>query len=137
MKKVAAALIVVVVLGVVGLLAAGPYMALGNIREGIAARDQNLLAANVDFPVLRENLKVQLKASFAKAMAPDEGGSDFQKNLSTLGAAFTDKLTDRMVDALITPAGIAKMAGYTFDLSPSPQSAAPETEKDKVLANAH
>jgi hypothetical protein len=135
MKKTALAFIVVVVLGIVAALAAGPYMTLGNIRKGVATSDQDLLTANVDFPVLRENLKVQLKASFDKAMAPDENDSEFQKNLSTLGGDFVEKLTNKMVDALITPAGMARMAGRSFDLSPQP--AEPEPEKNKFLADAH
>lgn len=144
MKKAVAAILAMLVLAAVGYLAGGPFMTLGNIREGVAASDQDLLAANIDFPVLRENLKAQLKGSIAKAVTPDAKAPDeneqaaaLKKNLSALSAEFAEKLASKMVDVLVTPAGMAKIAGWPDISVPlNAQMDAQESEKKQFLNDA-
>jgi hypothetical protein len=143
MKKAVLAIIIVLTLVFAGYVAAGPYMTLGNLRQGVAAKDEALLAANIDFPALRENLKAQLKASIAKAVAPEPDAaeendqvSQFKKNLSDMGAEFAEKFAGKMVDALVTPAGMAKIAGNQLTLAPNAQPTPSAHDNDVFLKDA-
>ena len=47
-----------------GYIATGPFLTLQGIKSGIESRDMESLSDNVDFPVLRQNLKDQFKMIF-------------------------------------------------------------------------
>lgn len=133
MKKV---LLGFVLLGLIlaGYVAAGPYIAVAAIKDGIADNDADKLAENIDFPVLRQNIKDQLNAS-AKA----ESDMSSENNIfSALMSGFKAKLIDNMVDSIITPEGLANlMAGKKSLSDTSSTSSGPARErKDDVFKDA-
>jgi hypothetical protein len=82
-----------------------PYLVLGHIRSAAMKGDQDALAQSVDFPAVRENLKASMNADMLKSMQ-----SSLQDNpFSGLGLLFGSALVDRMVDAYVTPSGIAML----------------------------
>ncbi len=80
------------------------------MRVAAEDHDGEELSEHIEFPSVRQSLKDQMNAMFAKKMAEDEEMKD--NPFAALGAAFAGLLVDKMVDAYITPAGITQlMAG--------------------------
>ncbi|MCC2637839.1 MAG: hypothetical protein K0Q68_1558 [Moraxellaceae bacterium] len=104
MKK--AALLVIFVLALLaGGFVASPYLALQGLGDALKAGDPVQLEARVDFPALRQNLKDQLNAAFAKKVGPE----DSDNPLVAFAATLADAVVDRMVEARVTPAGMAQL----------------------------
>ena len=106
-------------LTLVGYAAAGPFMTMREIRTGLQSQDQEKLSENIDFPTLRQNLKDQLNAAMVKHVtsAPELKGNPF----AGLAVALVPMFVDRMVDTIITPAGLANLMSGN---APAPTSAA-------------
>lgn len=91
-------------------VAAGPYIVVQQIRSAAEERDGEALSEHVEFPSVRQSIKDQVNAEFAKQMVEDQSMRD--NPFAALGAAFAGVMVDKMVDAYITPAGITRlMAG--------------------------
>jgi hypothetical protein len=98
---------------IIGLLAlllalwigAGPYLAVADIERGISDKDSARLAERVDFPTLRQNLKDQLKVTILKSAARELEDNPF----GALATGLATTLVDGLVDAFITPAGLASL----------------------------
>ena len=98
---------------IIGLLAllialwigAGPYLAVADIERGINDKDSERLAERVDFPTLRQNLKDQLKVTILKSAAKELEDNPF----GALATGLATTLVDGLVDAFITPAGLASL----------------------------
>lgn len=88
-----------VVLAAVGLYAT-PFVALQQMRAAARAHDGPALAAFVDFPAVRESLKLGLRAKLV-------GGDVTPANV--MGAEVAGALLEPMVDALITPDSLARV----------------------------
>ena len=107
------------VIAVVGVLfaiyvAAAPYITVHQIQAAAESRDGEALSEHIDFPSVRQSLKDQINAAFLKEMTNDEGMKD--NGPAALGALFAgvlvDRLADGLIEAYVTPAGIAQlMAG--------------------------
>ena len=95
----AAAAVALVVLG--ALLYASPWLAVRGLRQAAQERDLDGVAARVDFPALRESLKVGLGERL---------NAELRKNphdpLASIGLMFGASLTSQLVDAFITPENI-------------------------------
>jgi len=90
---------------VIGYVAASPLITISQIKSGIEDQDSEQLSENIDFPVLRQNLKEQLNAHLVK-----EATSDLENNpFGALALGFASKLVDGMVDSFITPSGLANL----------------------------
>jgi hypothetical protein len=76
-----------------------PYWTLSQLKRAADARDLATLSAHVDYPLVRKNLHQQLDARLA---AP-AGGDD---PLAGLGRAIARRLSDPVIDALVTPEGL-------------------------------
>jgi hypothetical protein len=104
-----------VVLGIAaGLFAiyvvAAPYITVHQMKSAAESHDGEALSEHVEFPSVRQSLKDQMNAMFAKKMAE----SDEMKNnpFAAFGAVLEGMMVDKMVDAYVTPAGITQlMAG--------------------------
>lgn len=90
--------------------ATAPYMTVHQMRVAAEKRDGETLSEHIDFPSVRQSLKDQFNALFAKKMAEDE---EMRENpFAALGVMFAGVIVDRMVDAYVTPTGITLlMAG--------------------------
>lgn len=133
MKKVLlGCVLLVVILG--GYIAAGPYITVAAIRDGIANNDAEKLAENIDFPLLRQNLKDQLNAS---AKAESDRRSSDNNIFSALMSGFKTKLIESMVDSIITPEGLADLvAGKKSLTQDTTSSAEPEKKRQDVFKDA-
>jgi hypothetical protein len=100
-KLVAAAIIALVLAG--GWYWGSPLWTLKQMRDAAQAKDVDALASHVDFPALREDVKSELSASIMKEVGKDEGG------LGGLGKMFGLAMVDKMVDGMISPAGLRVM----------------------------
>jgi Protein of unknown function (DUF2939) len=77
---------------------ASPYFSFWRFTAAVQSRDATAISARVDFPAVRASLKGQLVARFAKKTSS-------HKRWSNLGPT----LIDAIIDAYITPEGIAAL----------------------------
>lgn len=105
------ALLLLVVLALAGWVGAGPYRVAAEIRDGIRAGDTARLEHHVDFPQVRDGLKEQLSASI-KARAEAESRDN---PFAQMAAGIALALVDGMVDAFVTPTGLAGLSGGKAD----------------------
>jgi Protein of unknown function (DUF2939) len=89
-----------VIICVIALLAYGawPYFSFWRFTVAIRSGDAAAISSRVDFPAVRASLKRQLVARFAR-------GNSGHKRWSNLGPT----LIDAIVDAYVTPEGIAAL----------------------------
>lgn len=91
-------------------VAAAPYITVHQMKSAAESHDGEALSEHIEFPSLRQSLKDQMNAMFAKKMAEDEEMRD--NPFAAMGAAFVGMMVDKMVDAYVTPVGITQlMAG--------------------------
>jgi hypothetical protein len=99
----------VVIICVVLLLAYGasPYFSFWRFTGALRSGDSAALNARVDFPAVRQSLKKQLVAYFS----PEKTGEKHIKNkrLAGLVTALRPTLIDALVDAYVTPDGLAAL----------------------------
>lgn len=89
---------------------AAPYITVFQMKSAAESHDGEALSEHIEFPSVRQSLKDQMNAMFAKKMAEDEDMKD--NPFAALGAAFAGMMVDKMVDSYVTPAGITQlMAG--------------------------
>ena len=102
MKKWIAAIAIALAL-LVAYGVAGPYLAIRGIHAAIENRDPAKLERHVDFPALRANIRARVaRRLLASATAPSGRvvGDD-------LGRTLIGSITDKAVDAMVSPMGIA------------------------------
>lgn len=87
--------------------AGSPYLAARNLREAAIGADVDKLDAAVDFPAVRDGLKSQVSAAMTKRLNDDPAMKD--NPFAGLGMVLMPTIVDRMVDALVTPDGIAAL----------------------------
>jgi hypothetical protein len=78
--------------------AASPYVSFWRFRAAVQSRDAAAISSRVDFPAVRASLKRQLVARFAKRTSSHNRWIDFGPTL-----------IDAIVDAYVTPEGIAAL----------------------------
>lgn len=114
---------------------AAPYITVHQMKSAAENHDGEALSEHIEFPSVRQSLKDQMNAMFAKKMAEDEGmkGNPF----AALGAAFAGVMVDQVVDAYVTPAGITQlMAGEKPKPGTDQASDGSGSSNSKPLANA-
>lgn len=81
-----------------------PFIKVKQIKDTLKSKDTTLLSEYIDFPLLRENIKSQLKASFIKEIQDDE---ETQNNpFSALGMGLGFIMVDKAIDTFLTSSGI-------------------------------
>ena len=115
---------------------ASPWWTLHRLRAAVDRHDAEGVSAQVDFPALRDSVKSQLLGSIARD-AGNEGGNPF----AAIGKAFARVVADPVVDAIVSPAGVAAMVehGKVSIGRPThePQSADAEPPRDKPRYALH
>ena len=97
------AVLLVALMVLAGGIASGPYVTIRAIRSAVQAQDASALAAQVDFPMLRANLKAQLSDALVR-----EAGEDVQANpLGAIALSLATGAVGGVVDVLVTPTGLA------------------------------
>ena len=103
-RKMIDVLCVLVIVAIGAYWFTSPYFTVRSLRAAIVDADEQALGEMVDFPVLRENLKDQLKSGI------DRWAFDQGKPEAVAGMALTWPIVDRMIDVYVTPAGFAQFA---------------------------
>ena len=122
-RSKATLLAVILAISVISLIAwvyAQPFLVLGHVRAAALKRDPDALAEVVDFPALRGNLKASMNVYMTKSMASTTQDNPF----GALGILIGDAMVDRLVDAYVTPNGIAML---TSGARPDPSNATSES----------
>ena len=88
--------------------AASPWWTLHRLQAAVALHDADAVAAQVDFPALRASVKDQ---AFA-AMGGKAGGSDGGIPFAALGRKMAMAVVDPLVDAAVSPQGVATMVEH-------------------------
>ena len=88
-------LIVIVVIAVLGFAYASPYIALNNLKRAADARDVQTVNEYVDFPALRDSLKLQIAGLLSRRL-----GADNDSKLATIGAMIGVTLIGPLVGCL-------------------------------------
>lgn len=103
-------------LAAAGWLYASPFWTLKAMRDAAEARDAEALAAYVDFPALRADLKSDLSAAMMAEMARARATEDMSARPDALGLAMLDPL----IEGMVSPAGLQMMfAGNPAAASPA------------------
>ena len=84
---------------------ASPYFAVRGMRATAQEKDAARLSSYVNFPAVKESLKGAFNAKLAAEAAKNGEKSPF----GVLGAAMAAALINPMIDALVTPEGLAMM----------------------------
>jgi hypothetical protein len=82
-----------------------PFQAFAALAEAGRVGDRDKLEQTVDFPAVREGLKDQLNARLVTAIGRDKALSDGP--FGALGALLGPTVVDQVVDAAVTPDGVA------------------------------
>lgn len=108
-----------------------PYQAVHNMQEAAQAHNASKLASYVDFPAVKENLKAELNGQMLQKLQGNP--------LAAVGAVFTSALVNAMVDAMVSPQGLAMMmqgekplAASKAETTESSAQTNPDTASDKV-----
>lgn len=126
--------LVVAIGGFATYLFAMPYITVYNIKRAAENNNADELSEYIDFPSVRQSVKEQLTVSLAKNLAEDDALKD--NPFAKLGALFGAMMVDKMVDAYVTPTGIASlMTGKKPELTSTGQGTIPNADKPTVSNN--
>jgi len=81
-----------------------PYLAMNQLQKAAKAGDTQAMNELVDFPSLRESVKHNVRSAVANEMGQRSHGA-----LGTLGGLLAGALAGPVVDAFVTPDGIAAL----------------------------
>jgi hypothetical protein len=125
-------LIVIVIAAALGFAYASPYIALDRLKRAADARDVETVNEYVDYPALRESLKLQVTGLLTRRLDVQHNGNP----LAAIGAMIGVALIGPLVDAYATPDGVAALLngmpprGEPGERPPPPPAAPPATPPD-------
>ena len=105
MKKITLAAAVAAI-ALVASAYASPYYALHQMKTAIAERNVDALASYVDFPALRESIKGQLEKTMGDSI---KAATASDNPFAAMGQAMVTTMLGKMVDAMVSPEGVAAM----------------------------
>lgn len=111
---------------------ASPYIAVNKLKTAAETRNAADLSEQIDFPALRQSVKDQLSARIAAEAV--EGLED--NPFAAFGAALAGSMVGVMVDAYVTPAGIAQMMKGGNPSSTDEQSGSTPNDEQAPFASA-
>jgi hypothetical protein len=97
-------LIAAIIAALLLIYAGSPYYSVWRFGEALRAHDMDALAARVDFDAVRGPLKQQIRDHFLGVLAKKK-----KDRLAQFLTASTDNPLDRLIDAYITPEGLAAL----------------------------
>ena len=106
---------------------AAPWFTAYRIRDAAQTHDAQALASYVDFASVRQSLKDQMNARLLHKMS--EGSGTELNPLAALVAPFAGAVVDKLVDAYITPAGVAELMAGSRPNEPQPSAPASTTDE--------
>ncbi len=123
---------------------ATPYLAFTAMKAAADRKDAQALSEYVDYPAVRESLKSAFKAKMAAAVAMQAESTPFAE----FGARLAAAIVDTLVDAMITPQGLANLMSAEQPAAKSPTLGTPTeppnqdskgqpSERDTVIARRY
>jgi len=125
----------IIIFVMVGYTAVGPFLTIEEIKTGLVEKDPKKLSDNIEFAILKENLKDQLNAGMIKKSASKMKDNFFSGLVAGL---VSTAMVDPIVESFITPAGLISMLEGK-DLSKSLSGSTIKTnlqKKEDLLKNA-
>ena len=119
LKKITIAAAVAVIV-IAATAYASPYYALHQIKTALAERNAEALAEHVDFPALRTSVKAQLETSMARSIEATAGSGN---PLAALGQSIASAMLGKMVDTMVSPAGVVALVNKSA-VSPQAETSA-------------
>jgi len=120
-----------------GYVVAGPFLTVHAIRDAVRDEDSRALSRHVDFPALRQSLRVQL----ADAMVREAGPGLQSSLLGAIGLRVAGSAAGAGVDMMVTPVGLSTlMRGqrlWNLAGGASPMRTGPDPEAGDPLEDAH
>jgi hypothetical protein len=99
------ALIAIVIVAALAYAYASPYIALDRLKRAADSRDVDTVNAYVDYPALRDSLKLQVTGLLTRRLDVQHNGNP----LAAIGAMIGVALIGPLVDAYATPDGVAAL----------------------------
>ncbi|PHV50971.1 hypothetical protein CSQ91_07470 [Janthinobacterium sp. BJB301] len=112
---------------------ASPYYTLHQIKTALAERNAEALAAHVDFPALRASVKTQLEASMARSIEATAGSGN---PLAALGQSIANAMLGKMVDTMVSPAGVVALVNKSAVSPQAEVKANPDAPADGARKKA-
>ena len=81
---------------------ASPWLALKDFAQAFENQDTRTIEKLIDFPELREDIKVTAKAAMMKSAAVELEGDPF----ATMGIIMANAIVDPIIDQIVSPAGL-------------------------------
>lgn len=89
---------------------ASPFLAAWRLREAIRIADTATIERKVDWPRLRESLKLAFNRSATLRREAEKGGAEVNPTLwQRVKSAFGATLVDRFVESYVTPQGLPRL----------------------------
>jgi len=107
----------------------GPYLVASEIKESVIEKDSEKLSKNIEFPLLRKNIKEQLNAVIMQQSA-----SELEENIFiALALTLATTVTDKIVDSFITPSGLSQLMEGGKNTDGNAQKIEVSKKQDKEL----
>lgn len=117
--------------------AVGPFLTINAIREAVRTEDSRALSKRVDFPALRQSLKLQLSDQIVRQAGPQAQSS----LLGAIGLRLAGGTAGVGVDLMVTPVGLsALMRGqrlWALSSGTAPLYGDTQAAQIEPLADAH
>jgi hypothetical protein len=106
-----------------------PYLAIHQLRNAVIDRDVTALSEHVDFPVLKENIKLQLMEKMSEKL----NALEMKNNpFAAIGQALAYGIVDKIVDTMISPSGLITILSYAkVEPVHTDQAAVPGSDTEK------
>ncbi|WP_420384346.1 DUF2939 domain-containing protein [Novosphingobium sp.] len=123
MRKTIVAIAACALLAIAGLYLGSPYWAAYTLEQAAKNGDADTIDMLADMPQIREGLKSQISAVLAAKLNtdPDIKGNPF----AALGALIAPALVGKVIDAYVTPEGIARILKNGKPTAQTPDAAVP------------
>lgn len=123
--------IFIVLIAVTAILSAvlfyfSPYLTLNALKNAAINADKEKMAQLVDFPSLRENVKIQVMGAITKSMEKEKDNP-----FAALGMMMGGGIADNFINTYITPDGIADMLKRKVDKDEAAIKANPKASISK------
>ena len=79
-----------------------PWLALRDFTQAFENQDRRKIEKLIDFPELREDIKVTAKAAMMKSAAVELEGDPF----AAMGIMMANAIVDPIIDQVVSPAGL-------------------------------
>ncbi|MEN8213353.1 MAG: DUF2939 domain-containing protein [Pseudomonadota bacterium] len=104
MKK-AIWIISAIIIAFIGYGAASPFITISNIKTAVVEQDPQKLSDNIDFQILRQNVKNQVNSAMLKYSPAELQGNPF----AVIAAGFATNIVEGAIDSFVTPSGLAML----------------------------